>query len=647
VQVNQTYLNNMKALYHADLRLAQRVDDSAPDPHLQVVPSRTGVPTAKTLSDAGKEIFLHSRYDPLAEAKKFVDGLDLDKNFCFIISGLGLGYHIAELFSRVSDQTAVVVVEPNPSLIKAALQQVDLADPIRTERLIFLQRADKGAIHEKLQPLGTIIMLGTELAQHPSSRQCRVEFHRAIWKHITDYVAYWRMSMVTLIGNCKKTCRNIINNLVSYACCPPIDVLKNRFAGFPAVVVSAGPSLAKNLHLVKQAKGKAAIIAVQTTLKPLKDSGVDPDFVVSLDYHPISRQFFEGVEDFGRIHLVAEPKVTWHVLDAFKGRISLPQNEFADLCLGRAARPRDSIKAGTTVAHLAFYLAEYLGADPIILVGQDLAFSDGHYYAPGTTVHQMWAMELNRFHTVEMKEWERVVRNRGILRKLTDVHGRDVYTDEQMFTYLQQFERDFAGCKSKIIDATEGGLRKQGTEVMAFRQVLDRYCARPLPDNAFEYLDKTQWFDASAVGPIIEQLNQRMDEVNEFREICEQTVDLLKQLQTLVDDPQQFNRVLSRVDELRTVVSARRQVLHMVCCVSALADLRRHQQDHRIGAVKARLEARERAGKQLVRDIQFVESVIEGCDMLKDLLQEGIDRAAARLEQAQQTADTLQEAGQS
>ena len=130
--------------------------------------------------------------------------------------------------------------------------------------------------------------------------------------------------------------------------------------------------------------------------------------------------------------------------------------------------------AGSTVAHLAFYLAEWIGANPIIMIGQDLAFGGNMYYSPGNAIHDMWAVELNRFHTLETKEWERIVRHRPILRKVEDIHGRTVYTDEQMFSYLQQFERDFANTKATVIDATEGGARKAGATAMTLRDAIDR-----------------------------------------------------------------------------------------------------------------------------------------------------------------------------
>ena len=50
---------------------------------------------------------------------------------------------------------------------------------------------------------------------------------------------------------------------------------------------------------------------------------------------------------------------------------------------------KDRLRAGATVAHLAFYLAEYLACDPIVFVGQDLGFSDGLAYTPGTSYEEV------------------------------------------------------------------------------------------------------------------------------------------------------------------------------------------------------------------------------------------------------------------
>ena len=114
-------------------------------------------------------------------------------------------------------------------------------------------------------------------------------------------------------------------------------------------------------------------------------------------------------------------------------------------------------------------------------MAQSLGFSDGLFYTPGTSYEDVWAPELSHFCTTEMKQWEQVVRERFVLRKIPDWQGRPMYTEERMFTYLQQFERDFSTSKAKIIDATEGGAAKLGTTVMSLAEAISQFCQQPLP----------------------------------------------------------------------------------------------------------------------------------------------------------------------
>mgnify|MGYP006914685245 CR=1 FL=1 len=71
---------------------------------------------------------------------------------------------------------------------------------------------------------------------------------------------------------------------------------------------------------------------------------------------------------------------------------------------------------------------------PVILVGQDLAFTDGQYYSAGAAIHDVWAPELGAFRTLETLEWERIVRMRSLLRKVRAQGGGEAYSDEQLAT---------------------------------------------------------------------------------------------------------------------------------------------------------------------------------------------------------------------
>lgn len=625
------YARNMGVLFRWDARLAQQIDELEDDGTVVVEASKKGPPTASVRpAGADRALQLHSRIDPEGEARRLAESVEVGESFCYIVAGFGLGHHVKALQSRLKGDVFFVVMEPNLQILKKALETVDLADLLAGGRCIILTTTDKNEFQTRLEPHNNLMMIGSQFVSHPASERLNPEFQSAMRQLVTDHMTYCRMCLVTLVANSRLTNRNVANNLPAYLSTPPIDILRDRFKGYPAIVVAAGPSLRKNIDLLATLKGRAVIISVQTTFKMLRDRGIEPDFVTSLDYHELSRKFFEGIEDFGNTHLVAEPKVTWHVVDTYKGRLSLLGNDFACSVLGDSLGRRGGLKAGATVAHLALYLAVYMGCEPVVLVGQDLGYTGHVYYTPGVAIHDLWRPDLNRFCTMEMKEWERIATFRKILMKVKDIEGRDIYTDEQLFTYLQQFEGDFAAMPGRVIDATEGGVRKTGTTVMSLAEVASRYCSRPIPAEAFAYRTTTRWRDPSRLAAGKQQVEQRLREIEAMAEICRKMVSVLKGLTELLGEPAQFNRRIAEVDALRMKLKSHERAYRMVSSVTQHAELQRFAADRKLSL--ADVDARDRARRQLERDIHFVEAMLEGTDALKGILtgcNERLDAAIA------------------
>jgi len=628
---DEIYVRNMAVLFRADPRLAQRIDECADDGSVVVEQAKTGMPTvAVRVPGSDRPLYLHSRVDPEAEARRLAESVDVGDSLCYIVGGFGLGYHLRALFARFKGEAFIVVTEPNLRLLKAAMETVDLSELLAANRCIILTSTDKNEVQTRLEPHNTAMMMGAQFVTHAPSERAAGDFQAAMRKLLADHMTYCRMSLVTLVANSRITCRNVANNLPRFLSTPPIDVLRERFAGYPAVVVSAGPSLRRNIDQLAGLKGKAVIIAVQTTYKTLLGRGLVPDFVTTLDYHEMSQRFFEGVTDFSGTHLVAEPKVNWNVLDIYKGPVSVLANNFAGLILGRKLSARDGLKAGATVAHLSLYLAVYMGCDPIVLIGQDLGYTDNVYYLPGVAIHDLWRPELNRFYSIEMKEWERIVRARAILMKAKDIHGNDIYTDEQLFTYLQQFEGDFAALPpGRVIDATEGGVRKTGAAVMSLAEVAARYCTKPLPAERFDYLRKLNWDDRSLLPAGRAEVEKRLHDIDEMGETCDRMLALLKELTGLVDRPAEFNRRIAEVDALRVRVRQLIRAYEIISAVSQMAELQRFSADRRIAMDD--LDEASRARRQLERDIRFVESIIEGVGVAREVLTECLARFDAAI----------------
>lgn len=633
------YLENMRRLWRADPRLAHRLDELDPAVGPAIELARSGAPTAKVAAGDGRTQYLHSRFDPAKEAADFVAALEARDAACAVLCGLGLGHHVKALHARYGEDALVVALEPDLGVIQRALEALDLSRELAEGRLILLNTLDKSTWHDRLAPYATNLMLGTVIAVPPAARALNADFFTQARQAVADYVAFVKMSVATLLRNADVTCRNIANNLPVYVTTPPTEALRGRFAGRPAILVAAGPSLAKNIDQLGSVQDRAVIIAAQTTLRPLIERGIRPHFVTALDFSDLSRQFFENLDLPNELVLVAEPKAHWQVADTFMrgrrggtARIVMLDNEFAHRCVGEALARRAKMEAGATVMHLAFYLAQWLGCDPIIFIGQDLAFGGHVYYAPGVAMHRAWGPELGRYCTLEMKEWERIARSRKMLRKVRDIDGREIYTEEQMYTYLQQFERDFARCAARVIDATEGGAAKAGVEVMPLARAIEQFCTRAIDAACFDGL-RLNWHDASRLRPAREQMALRRRELNDFRELCGETSRRLSELEGLLHSPAEFNRRVGRIDELRTAVQRHELIFRMVRDVSQVAELQKFAADRRLGQEGA--AGVERARRQLERDRRFIDALIEGCAVLGDILDGSLrrfDEAIARTE---------------
>jgi hypothetical protein len=352
--------------------------------------------------------------------------------------------------------------------------------------------------------------------------------------------------------------------------------------------------------------------------------GVEPHFVTSLDYHEICTRFFEKLPPTLRTELVAEPKATNAIFSMYPGPVSILGNDYADKLLAEMKPEKEQLPAGATVAHLAYYLAEHLGCDPIIFVGQDLGFSDGLCYAPGTSYEDVWRPELGRFCTVEMKQWEQIVRERFILRRISDYEGRAMYTEERLFTYLQQFERDFAGSKAKIIDATEGGAAKRGATPMKLADALEQYCRAPLT-GGFAAHPGMGWH---RVSDCLASLRNRADEAAEIERISRDTLPLLQEIHDHVEDQPRVNRAITRLDALRARMNGLGACYDLITQLTQSTELKRFEADRKISA--SRIDGNEKQRRQVSRDIGNVRGIADAAAEFQVLMRQVIDRLTAQ-----------------
>jgi len=176
---------------------------------------------------------------------------------------------------------------------------------------------------------------------------------------------------------------HIFSNVPQLCQASPFLALAGAYRGVPAFIVGAGPSLAKNVSRLREASKKGIVFAVDVSGKVLDSRGVEPQVLVCLEALNLSAHM-KGLSYIGRV--VRAFSMTSHP-GGFRmaGGPLLPFFER----LGSFAPIEDLVGVagavvGGSVSTVAFSLAEQLGCSPIVMVGQDLAYTGGRTHAEGT-----------------------------------------------------------------------------------------------------------------------------------------------------------------------------------------------------------------------------------------------------------------------
>ena len=426
---------------------------------------------------------LCSARDPVAEARRWAQAQPLDAG-SYVIFGLGAGYHVEAL--RRCTAAPILVVEPDLALISCALRSRLLDAP----GVVFVHRAN--AVERWV---GVSVAPGQDielLSWPPSRRRYGDELFAAVRAAIVRGAGIAGVTASTLKKRLGVWLDCLFANLLQLPGRVPAERLNRWARGRPAFVVAAGPSLRKNAALLRQVGNRGVILAVNTSLAALESVGVRADLVVVLESLDVSRQLV-GLDLNGgcprAVALTANPRLFKHEAPVF------PFVEAVDYFAPFALRAGFDapISAGGSVANSAFALARALGSRAITLVGQDLAYSEGEAYAPGTIFGQM-RVELTggmaRLSNLEAKaaiaascpqidntrEQERVVE----VRAWGD-RGTVWATDS--FNYFRSM---FEGLAERVegislTNATEGGARIEGFAERPLAAVVDELPAAPAP----------------------------------------------------------------------------------------------------------------------------------------------------------------------
>ncbi|EAK6644924.1 motility associated factor glycosyltransferase family protein, partial [Campylobacter jejuni] len=414
-------------------------------------------------------------YENLEEELNFFYQSILEKTprYPFIcIYGIGNALLIKNLAKHYKH---LFVFESEIELFILALSVLDLSEELKTYQVILFDAAVKDVeIHIAM------IFDQQSILEYLSLYEMFISSHY--------YLKYYETSILSLNELCIKSASVAIRN-ANISCFLPLltyeqflqnipsmlesipfqrilSERKNKFEN--AIVVSAGPSLAKQLPLLKAYQDKAVIFCADGALSMLEKEGIIPDYVTNLDFTDLAMKFFQNKENLKQSIIALECATHPNVVRSLKAENCMIVLRNKALYQRFNLNDFGYIDTGTHVSHFSYTLALALGFKNIIMIGQDLAFDEkGNSHSKGFS----YGEQFNGEKTVPTLKTQAYA---GKGEVLTHIAWNDYRIKlEYFFACNEQ--------KAKFYNATEGGARINFTEELSFKECCEKLLTKEKP----------------------------------------------------------------------------------------------------------------------------------------------------------------------
>jgi hypothetical protein len=338
------------------------------------------------LQPDGRRQSLFSSRDSRGEARRLVE--TWRANCCpsrdaFVVAfGLGCGQQLPLLLDGLGDGGTLLVMDRAPDAVRAVLEHVSLAELCAVRHDTNLQFIVHRDLDRFIDELGDatrqyMLRLNISLFAHPGALRAFPDAYRELTNKVMMRTRMEHTERNTLCGLSNTWYRNTMVNVPALVRNGAVTALRGAFAGVPAAVVAAGPSLEQSLPLLRQLQDRMLLIAVGTALKPLLAAGLTPHLVVSVDGCPDVWPQFRELPPLPT-RLVAAAQTDPRILAAFEGRFFSYDAAFpgVETWLASVGAPSDRLPVGGTVALTAVALPRYLGCRSCHVFGLDLAYRD-------------------------------------------------------------------------------------------------------------------------------------------------------------------------------------------------------------------------------------------------------------------------------
>jgi len=476
--------------------------------------------------------YLHSKYNPIREADRFVNQY-FKKNHLHILFGIGSGYIAEFLSKKISEHEFLIIVEPLEEFIIIPLN----CSSILKRTVIF----DTKNIDEFRKLCDTLIMNKfsdrVQVICSPNYNKLFLDEYKKVLSIVKDLLHVQKVSENTILTFSREWQRNFILNLYYAFDDVPLNVLEGYF-NVPVIVASGGPSLIKQIPLLKKIRNNVLVISSGSTINTLLNYNIEPDLVVTIDGHINNYRHFESIQlkDTKIIYSLSHHEKILEKIDRrslfFIPSVQSEMRSYAEKLLNKKV---PNINGGASVATFALSIAYSISSGPIAIIGQDLAYTDNKTHA-----------EYNKnFRKVD----EEFIKSKGIVYT-KGYYGEQVLTDYPFLMMKFNFEKliQTFSRSDRIYNCTEGGVNIEGYQQVSFEEFCNRYLdvkkrVPMLCIDSYQHKDIEEW------KKFLKRIENEIKLHDKVKELVEEAILLLKRNSWSTAFEQRTLKKLDKIDK--------------------------------------------------------------------------------------------------
>ena len=447
-----------------------------------------------------RSIYIGSKYNEKREIDKFINlAGEMTEKDNYVVLGLGTGNHIKELIKAKHNKAKILVIECEKewsNKLNFKDKDVIVAKNIEDIQNFLYNYVSELNIHYlKIIPYANY----NKIYEKEVVYEC---------KYIKDYFEKLIININTKMKFNDVWFKNKFENLKYLCKSTYMTELKSKYRNKPAIIVSAGPSLSKNIEYLKDNKN-ALIISGGRTLKSLLGINVMPNYVTIMDS---SENSYKLVQDYMHRYnnpLIYRDNIYNNILEQHSGEKIVFTTDKNTQKLYTSEEV--NINVGGSVAHLMTELAIFMGCNPIVFIGQDFAYTDDKGHAD--IANSPW----------EGVELENYKDNGDMYVK--DLNGGLVRTSISLNTFRKDMEYIINQHKDiKFINATEGGALINGTENKTLKETLENINYNLANSNIVE---EKPHKNINVKNRIINSIKNIILNINKINKLTIEILDLL------------------------------------------------------------------------------------------------------------------------